>query len=87
MYKPLLAYQRTIQQPILISKPKAIQILQPGYSKNALKPLISSSFFEKMITITKKISKKFVLNFTQVLIYALIIALFAQKRISWQKTY
>jgi len=40
-----------------------------------------------MITITKKISKKFVLNFTQVLIYALIIALFAQKRISWQKTY
>jgi len=40
-----------------------------------------------MITITKKISKKFVLNFNQVLIYALIIALFAQKRISWQKIY
>jgi hypothetical protein len=56
-------------------------------SKKGLKPLIYSRFFKKMITIIKKNSKKIVLNFNQVLIYALIIALFAQKRISWQKIY
>jgi len=32
-------------------------------------------------------NKKIVLNSTQVWIYALIIALFAQKRISWPKIY
>jgi len=65
------------------------QSKRPGYCflKKGLKPLVYSRFFKKMTTITKKNSKKFVLNFNQVLIYALIIALFAQKRISWQKIY
>ncbi|KQS32493.1 hypothetical protein ASG14_16545 [Pedobacter sp. Leaf194] len=45
------------------------------------------NFIRKRIQLWINLKTKFVLNNAQVWIYPLIIALFAQNRISWPKTY